>query len=492
MPAAVSKRFLNFCHSVHDNRRADDSHRPVVLAQAQRFYTTNGSTPVLDNAPKSLTASRSGTLSGTITVPGDKSISHRAIMLSSVAIGTSTVFGLLQSEDVINTIKAMAALGARIERTSDGKWHISGTGIGGLCEPVGEIDFGNSGTGVRLAAGLMATSPITVRLTGDASLSKRPMKRIITPLQEMGARFDSHGTERLPLTLNGARHAVPIAYRLPVPSAQVKSAVLLAGLNTPGATTVIEPEATRDHSERMLAAFGAEIAIEQHDDGRHITITGHNELNAQDIVIPGDPSSAAFPIVAALITEGSDVTIENVLLNSTRTGLIDTLIEMGADITITGKHASGGEDIGTIQVRSSRLHGVEVPADRAPSMIDEYPVLAVAAACATGMTRMTGLGELRVKESDRLDAVLAGLLSNGVNARAGEDWLEVTGGPVAGGGVVETHLDHRIAMAFCVLGLAAKEPVSVDDGSIIATSFPEFTDLMSGLGANFTGPGGQS
>jgi 3-phosphoshikimate 1-carboxyvinyltransferase len=433
-----------------------------------------------------LIASRSEPLRGTITVPGDKSISHRALMLSGVAVGESTITGLLESEDVINTYKAMAALGVDISRTPDGTWHVHGVGIAGLQQSDGEIDFGNSGTGVRLAAGLMATTPLTARLTGDASLCKRPMKRIIAPLQRMGARFAPDGAEHLPLTLHGAAHPVPITYELPVPSAQVKSAVLLAALNTPGTTTVIEREPTRDHSERMLKSFGARIETETHDGATHIHLSGRHELKAQAIAVPGDPSSAAFAIVAALITQGSDVTIENVLLNPTRIGLVETLLEMGADIAITERRESGGEEIGTIRARSSSLRGVRVPPQRAPSMIDEYPILAVAAACAEGTTHMAGLAELRVKESDRLSAVLAGLEANGVAATAGEDWLEVTGGPVPGGGLVHTHLDHRIAMAFCILGLVADTAVTIDDADVVATSFPEFTGLMQSLGANVT------
>ena len=428
-------------------------------------------------------ASRSSGLRGRITVPGDKSISHRALMLSSVAIGSSTITGLLESEDVINTYRAMEALGAGVARTADGTWHVSGVGVAGLTQPKDEIDFGNSGTGVRLAAGLMATTPICARLTGDDSLCKRPMKRIISPLQQMGARFSPQGAVCLPLSLHGARHPVPITYELPVPSAQVKSAVLLAALNTPGTTTVIECEPTRDHSERMLRAFGARIEVDKGNGANHIHLTGQQELTAQAITVPGDPSSAAFAIVAALIIDGSEITIDNVLLNPTRTGLIETLLEMGADIAILDRRQSGGEEIGTICARTSSLRGVSVPAGRAPSMIDEYPVLAIAASCAQGTTHMAGLGELRVKESDRLNAVLAGLEANGITAEAGHDWLEVTGGPVAGGGLVRTHLDHRIAMSFAVLGLVSQQPVTIDDANVIATSFPRFTALMQSLGA---------
>ncbi len=430
-----------------------------------------------------LQGSVSGNLRGTVCVPGDKSISHRALMLCGLAVGNSTISGLLKSEDVLHTRSAMQALGATITELADGRMSIRGTGVAGLQQPDEALYFGNSGTGVRLAAGLMASSPITVDLIGDASLSKRPMRRVIDPLLKFGARFCPQGQDRLPLQLIGAHHPVPVSYRLPVASAQVKSAVLLAGLNTPGVTEVIEPVATRDHTERMLQGFGAELHSQPGSGGTRIRLTGQRELVSQDVTVPGDPSSAAFAIVAALITEGSEIAIENVLLNPTRIGLLTTLQEMGGDIEISGRAMSGGEETGTIHVRSSRLKGAEVPAARAPSMIDEYPVLAVAAACADGETHMAGLGELRVKESDRLAAIAGGLAANGVDVRTGEDWLAVTGGKVPGGGLVATHLDHRIAMAFCVLGLVSAKPVRIDDGRIIATSFPEFVELMRGLGA---------
>jgi 3-phosphoshikimate 1-carboxyvinyltransferase len=444
--------------------------------------------------PVRLTARRSARLSGTIAVPGDKSISHRALMLGATAIGETVVEGLLEAEDVLNTARAMAALGAGVRRGDDGRWHISGTGVGGFVAPDGPLDFGNSGTGARLTAGLVATTPITATLTGDASLASRPMGRIMEPLSRMGARFDSASGGRMPIVLHGATRPVPIQYLLPVASAQVKSAILLAALNTPGRTTVIEPQATRDHSERMLAAFGAKILVEAVN-GRRIAVEGHHELAAQRVAVPGDPSSAAFPLVAALITEGSEVVISNVLLNPTRIGLIETLMEMGGRIAITNRRNAGGEEVGDLEVRSSALTGVTVPAERAPSMIDEYPVLAVAAAFAEGTTRMQGLGELKVKESDRLAAVAAGLSTNGASIELGEDWLAVTGRPGGkglGGGLVETHLDHRIAMAFLVMGFAAEAPVSVDDGRMIATSFPGFTDLLAGLGAEIATDGGAS
>ena len=405
-----------------------------------------------------LRASRSPGLTGRVTVPGDKSISHRALMLSALCIGRSTIAGLLESEDVIATAHAMAALGANVERTSDGVWHVDGVGVAGLSQPEREIDFGNAGTGVRLCAGLVASSPISVRFTGDASLRSRPMGRIITPLEGFGAAFEAEIPGRLPLTVHGARNPVPTTYELPVASAQVKSAVLLAALNTPGTTSVIETVPTRDHTERMLRAFGAEIETRPEGNKSRISVTGQRELTPCHVDVPADPSSAAFPLVTGLICENSEITVENVMLNQTRTGLITTLREMGGDITISNQRQAGGEDVGDVTVRSSALKGVEVPAERAPSMIDEYPVLAVAASFANGTTRMKGLEELRVKESDRLSAVAAGLAQNGVVHRAGDDWLEVDGGAVPGGGTVETHLDHRIAMAFAVMGLASEKP----------------------------------
>lgn len=432
-----------------------------------------------------LTAGASHGLGGRVRVPGDKSISHRAAMIGALAIGETRIEGLLEGADVMATIDAMRAFGADIAREADGAWRVTGIGVGGLGQPDNPIDFGNSGTGARLAMGLAATTPITVAMTGDASLRKRPMGRVTAPLERIGARFSGEDGDRLPLTMTGAAMPVPIEYALPVASAQVKSAILLAALNVAGRTTIIEPVATRDHTERMLEAFGAALEVAPEGAGRRITVTGHAELAARPITVPADPSSAAFPLVAALISEGSEVVLENVLLNPTRRGLVDTLMEMGGDIAVTNERLSGGEPVGDLVVRSSRLRGVQVPAGRAPSMIDEYPVLAVAAACAEGVTEMAGLAELRVKESDRLAAIAAGLAANGVAVTAGEDRLTVkgTGGAPAGGGVVETEMDHRIAMAFLVLGLAARAPVTVDDGAMIATSFPGFVDLMSGLGA---------
>jgi 3-phosphoshikimate 1-carboxyvinyltransferase len=367
-------------------------------------------------------------LRGTIRVPGDKSMSHRALALGAVAIGETRIEGLLEAEDVLNTARAMTALGAEARRDADGLWRVSGVGVTGLQTPEGALDFGNSGTGVRLGLGLMATTPLTARCVGDASLTRRPMGRVITPLEQMGARFEAADGGRLPLTLHGAKHAVPITYTLPVASAQVKSAVLLAGLNAPGRTTVIEPIPVRDHTERMLTAFGAKLTITDQPDGRHIAIEGQHELQAQVLEIPGDPSSAAFPLVAALIVPEADVIIQNIMLNPTRIGLIETLLDMGAHIDVQNRRIAGGEEVGDLRVRSSHLHGVRVPPERAPSMIDEYPILAIAAAFAEGTTRMEGLAELRVKESDRLAAVQAGLSANGVLSQSGEDWLEVSGG----------------------------------------------------------------
>ncbi|WP_186388761.1 3-phosphoshikimate 1-carboxyvinyltransferase [Stappia sp. TSB10P1A] len=441
-----------------------------------------------------LTARSGAALKGRVTVPGDKSISHRALMLGALAVGRTTVSGLLESEDVLNTAAAMRAFGARIRRDDTGLWSVDGAGLGSLIEPETVIDYGNAGTGVRLALGIVGTHPISATFTGDASLIKRPMGRVLEPLRMMGTRVISRSGDRLPLSVHGPGTAAPISYRVPVPSAQVKSAVLLAGLNAPGQTTVIEPIPTRDHTERMLAGFGATIQVD-HDDagGRVITVTGQGELQAQDVTVPADPSSAAFPIVAGLIVPGSEVTVADVLLNEHRTGLLTTLQEMGADLEITNIRETGGERLGDVRVRHSKLTGVEVPADRAPSMIDEYPVLAVAAAFAQGTTTMLGLEELRVKESDRLAAVAAGLRANGIDCEEGESSLRVHGrkGPV-GGGTVATHLDHRIAMSFLVLGLAADHPVTVDDGGVIATSFPTFEALFAELGGDIGETGEQA
>ncbi len=434
-------------------------------------------------------AARPGpSLSGRESVPGDKSISHRAVLLGGLAAGRTLVTGLLEGHDVLASAAAMRAMGARVLRRDDGVWEIEGTGVGALLSPEAPLDFGNAGTGVRLAMGLVAGHGITARFDGDASLRKRPMGRVLGPLLEMGAHIVDGAGDRLPLTLQGAADPVPVEYRLPVPSAQVKSAVLLAGLNSPGTTTVVEPEATRDHTERMLVHFGAKITTAVEADGaRRIALAGRPDLKGRDVAVPGDPSSAAFPLVAALLVPGSSVTIENVMINPTRTGLLETLREMGARISLENAREAGGEEVADLVVEAGALRGVEVPAERAPSMIDEYPVLAVAAAFAEGRTVMRGLAELRVKESDRLAAVAAGLSANGVKVTVDGDDMIVEGrgiGGVAGGGMVETFMDHRIAMSFLVMGLAARNPVTVDDGAMIATSFPDFVPLMTRLGAN--------
>lgn len=431
-----------------------------------------------------LTSSRSGPLQGSVRVPGDKSISHRALMFGALANGTTRIRGLLEAEDVINTAHAVTALGAPATKRN-AVWEVRGRGVGGLAEPGRDIDFGNSGTGARLMMGVIAGNDIKVRLIGDASLSKRPMRRVLTPLRQMGLDV-IEDRETLPLTLRGSAQLVPIEYPTPVPSAQVKSAVLLAGLAAPGETTVIEKEATRDHTERMLRYFGAKIRVAERDGRIAITVHGDAELDGRDVSVPGDPSSAAFLAAAAAIVPGSDVTIEGVLVNPTRTGFYTTLTEMGGDVSFLNSREEGGEPIADIRVRSAKLKGVTVPAARAPSMIDEYPVLSVVAAFADGETRMEGLAELKVKESDRLAATAAGLAANGIPAKVEGDRLTVTGGSVVrGGGTVITHMDHRIAMAFLILGLATDRPVTIDDVTFVATSFPAFQGLMTGLGAKF-------
>ncbi|MDX2289227.1 MAG: 3-phosphoshikimate 1-carboxyvinyltransferase [Hyphomicrobiaceae bacterium] len=434
-----------------------------------------------------LSAAASGPLRGTLTVPGDKSISHRALIFGALSLGTTRIRGLLEAEDVINTAKAVTALGAPAAKQA-GTWVVTGRGVGGLLSPPGPLDFGNSGTGTRLMMGVVAGNPIQATMTGDASLSRRPMGRVLDPLREMGLNVEPAGGTMLPLTLRGTSDLIPIVYRLPVPSAQVKSAILLAGLHAAGETSVIEAEATRDHTERMLRHFGADVNVTDEPDGsRRITVKGHPTLQGQTVDVPADPSSAAFLAAAAVIVPGSDVTITGVLVNETRTGFYRTLREMGADLTFENEREEGGEAVADIRAKSSILRGVHVPASRAPSMIDEYPVLACVAAFASGDTVMDGLAELKVKESDRLAATAAGLAANGISATVRGDTLVVsgTGGTVRGGGTVATHLDHRIAMAFLVLGLAAKAPVTVDDTAMIATSFPEFRGLMEGLGAAF-------
>ncbi len=427
---------------------------------------------------------------GRVRVPGDKSMSHRSMIFGLLAVGETRISGLLEGEDVLRTADAVRALGAHVVREGDGHWRVHGVGIGGLKQPAGILDFGNAGTGSRLMMGVCGSHPITTTFDGDGSLRKRPMRRILDPLVKMGVTVVSQMEGgRVPLTLQGPDEMIPVTYETPVASAQVKSAVLLAALNAPGETTVIEREATRDHTEMMLRHFGAEVHVEPFGaHGRRITLVGQPELRPAPIVVPADPSSAAFPMVAALITPGSDIILESVMMNPLRIGLITTLREMGGLIEVQGTSQEGGEEVATLRVRHSDLTGVTVPAERAPSMIDEYPVLAVAAAFAAGTTRMQGLHELRVKESDRLAAVAAGLEAAGVAAHVEGDDLVVTGGAghVAGGGMVETHLDHRIAMSFLVLGMASVRDMAVDDRDTIATSFPTFLAMMNGLGARIT------
>jgi 3-phosphoshikimate 1-carboxyvinyltransferase len=424
-------------------------------------------------------------LRGKALVPGDKSISHRSLILGALAVGETTISGLLEAEDVLNTAKVMRQFGADVQRARDGHWHIWGTGVGGWGTPAEDLDFGNSGTGSRLVMGAMATTPITAVFTGDASLRGRPMKRVLEPLEKFGATWTARDGGLMPVTLRGTDRPICIDYEVKVASAQVKSALLLAALNAPGRTRIAQHALTRDHTEKMLKAFGVDISVERIKDGEAITVMGEAELTPCTIEVPRDPSSAAFPLVAALIVPGSEVVIPGVLLNERRIGLIDTLKEMGADITITNARESGGEKIGDIVAKYSELTGVEVPPERAPAMIDEYPILAIAAAFASGCTTMRGLEELRVKESDRLSAIVNGLRENGVTVEETEDGMVVEGGDVSGGGRVTTHIDHRIAMSFLVMGLAAEKEVSVDDVSMIATSFPQFENLMRELGADF-------
>ena len=429
-----------------------------------------------------LTASKSTSLQGSLNVPGDKSISHRALILGALATGKTHITGLLEAEDVLATGKALGALGARVEQQGK-SWCVTGRGTGGLTARPDTLDFGNSGTGARLMMGVIAGQDVRATFTGDESLSQRPMGRVLDPLKRMGLDVEGAG-DTLPLTLTGTPDLLPIDYEVPVPSAQVKSAILLAGLHAPGKTTVIETRPTRDHTERMLRHFGAKLTIRRDGTRTAITVSGDAELEGQDITVPGDPSSAAFLAASAVVTQGSQITIEGVLANPARTGFYDTLKEMGATIEFTNSRDECGEPVADIRIMSGPLTGVRVPAQRAPSMIDEYPVLAVVAAFAQGETRMEGLGELRIKESDRLAATLAGLIACGVDARAGDDWLVIRGtGMVAGGGQIETHMDHRIAMSFLVLGLGAKAPVVIENAGIIATSFPGFAKLMRGLGA---------
>lgn len=435
--------------------------------------------------PHPLTARRSARISGRVRVPGDKSISHRALILGALAIGRTPITGLLKSDDVMATARALEALGATVTQ-SDGVFEVLGQGVGGLRAPQAPIDFGNSGTSSRLLLGVIAGHDMRAELTGDASLCRRPMGRVLTPLTTMGLSVEAQGDGgTLPLTVRGTGDIVPIVYDLPVPSAQVKSAILFAGLHAPGRTTVVEPLPTRDHTERMLSFFGAELQIEDREGGaRAVTVVGDAELQGAPLPVPGDPSSAAFIAAAAVICPGSEIVVEGVLMNPTRIGFFETLREMGADTEMLDLREEGGEPVGDIRVKAGPLKGVRVPPERAPSMIDEYPMLAVVAAFAEGETRMEGLAELKVKESDRLAATAAGLKACGVEVRVEGDDLIVQGrGEVRGGGMVETHMDHRIAMAFLVLGLGAKAPVTIDDGSMIATSFPAFVPLMTKLGA---------
>lgn len=437
--------------------------------------------------PIRMSAQKCGPLTGTADVPGDKSISHRALILGALSVGETKISGLLEGEDVLDTAKAMQAFGASVTRHGPGAWTVQGVGVGGFAEPEQVIDCGNSGTGVRLIMGAMACCDISATFTGDGSLRKRPMGRITDPLALFGAQSYGRKGGRLPMTVVGAPDPAPVVYTPPMASAQVKSAVLLAGLNAPGQTVVIEPVATRDHTERMLRGFGAQVDVQDTPEGTRITLQGQPELTGQVVAVPRDPSSAAFPVCAALIVPGSDVLVPGVSQNPTRNGLITTLQEMGGRIEVLNPREEGGEPVADLRVRASQLHGIEVPAARAASMIDEYPVLSAVAAYATGITTMRGVHELRVKESDRISAMARGLEANGVRVEEDEDTLIVHGaGPdgVAGGGLAETHLDHRIAMSFMILGLAANAPVRIDDGTPIATSFPIFEDLLNGLGAD--------
>ncbi|MEO0485855.1 MAG: 3-phosphoshikimate 1-carboxyvinyltransferase [Pseudomonadota bacterium] len=433
-----------------------------------------------------MTSRATGPLSGVAEVPGDKSISHRSLILGAMAVGETQITGLLEGDDVLDTARAMEAFGAEVTNHGGGSWSVRGVGVGGFAEPDHVIDCGNSGTGVRLIMGAMATAPITATFTGDASLVKRPMGRVTDPLAEFGAQSYGRAGGRLPLTIVGARDPLPVRYTVPVPSAQVKSAVLLAGLGAPGQTVVIEKEATRDHTERMLAGFGAEITTEDTDEGRVITLTGQPELAPQVIAVPRDPSSAAFPVCAALIVPGSDVLVPGIGLNPTRAGLYTTLKEMGADLTYENMREEGGEPVADLRAKySPDMVGITVPADRAASMIDEFPILSVVSAYARGRCYFEGVRELRVKESDRIAAMADGLRANGVAVEDTEDTMTVIGtGQVPGGAEAATHLDHRIAMSFLILGMASAAPVSIDDGQPIATSFPIFEPLMAALGAD--------
>jgi len=456
---------------------------PLDRAQRQRDIMS----PRTDSAPQPLSASRAGPLRGRMRPPGDKSISHRAFIFGLLCRGLTRVDGLLEGDDVMRTGAACRALGATIERLDAGQWTIRGLGVGSLLNPNEVLDFGNAGTGSRLMMGVVGGHAITATFDGDASLRSRPMRRILDPISLMGAQVLSEAPGgRCPIVLKGADAPAPIVYRTPVASAQIKSAVLLAGLNAPGATTVIETEASRDHTEKMLVHFGADVQILIEGEGRRIILQGRPELRPNNVVVPADPSSAAFPIVAALVTPGSDIVVEGMMMNPLRTGLLTTLLEMGGRIDLLDRRLEGGEEVADLRVRSSELRGVTAPASRAPSMIDEYPILAVAAAFAQGETRMSGLQELRVKESDRLKAIGAGLAAGGVQHEIIGDDLVVRGGTVRGGGQVATHLDHRIAMSFLVMGLGSDRPMAIDDCATIATSFPNFRPAMERLGARFS------
>ncbi len=438
-------------------------------------------------------ASSSRPLKGEVSIPGDKSISHRSLILGALAIGQTRITGLLEGQDVLDTARAMVSFGAQVEKVEGGEWYVEGVGVGGFAEPETVVDCGNSGTGVRLIMGAMATTPINVTFTGDHSLNSRPMGRVTDPLSKFGVATFGRSKGRLPMTIVGARSPIPIQYTVPVPSAQVKSALLLAGLNVPGDTIITETEKTRDHTERMLSSFGAEIKVEDYSNQRLISLSGYSELKGQNVRVPSDPSSAAFPICAAITVEGSDILVPNITLNETRAGLFTTLIEMGANLSFENEREESGEPVADIRACfSPDLQGIEVPPERAASMIDEYPILAVVAANASGETIMRGVRELRVKESDRIEAMAKGLRSNGVSVDEGEDWWIVKGngaGSVKGGSTCQTFLDHRIAMSFLILGLSSQKYIEIDDCSPINTSFPNFIQLMRELGANLEARG---
>ena len=442
----------------------------------------------LNPKPTVMRALSSSSLKGVVSIPGDKSISHRSLILGALAIGQTRITGLLEGQDVLDTAKAMVAFGAVVEKNDQSEWLVDGVGVGGFAEPSTVVDCGNSGTGVRLIIGAMSTTPINATFTGDHSLNSRPMERVTNPLSKFGVTTFGRSKGRLPMTVIGARSPIPVKYDVPVPSAQVKSALLLAALNAPGETIITEKEITRDHTERMLSSFGADISVENISNRRSIKLCGHSELNGQNICVPSDPSSAAFPICAAIIVEGSDIFVPNITLNETRAGLYKTLIEMGANLSFENEREESGEPVADIRAFfSPDLKGVEVPPERAASMIDEYPILSVVAANATGKTIMRGVKELRVKESDRIDVMAKGLRANGVFVDEGEDWWAVKGngmGSVKGGSICQTFLDHRIAMSFLVLGLSSQNYVEIDDCLPIKTSFPNFIELMLEIGAN--------